>query len=684
MFGFHFGNKEKEKLTIKEKLDMYDMLIANFIAGNSIIEPNVILDNSKLSIGYSNLASETTLTKYFVIVDMPLFLPMHFIADLRRTCIANGVRVNTYIYSTPHKIRWDSPEMRNKLSIWKQFTNDIDSKNTTVFDYDVARYDQLARDRIFLSVDYLNSSEKENKRTTMKVSFLIELKCKRDDASMMNMANSIKAFKSMCSIEDIKYREVKANLMDWITALGLFSLKPVKEVTSRLTKKMLTDDVLSWFNTYRQGRIGDSGILLGIDIASYLPVLRKFKEDPEGADNWLISAQTGGGKSYFVKSLLTWLLADGFVVTVLDYEGDEYTNLAYYLSYNAPDDVQIISMGRGSSEYFDPMPIGDLTGDEEIDADLKKTAIDYTVAMYRTMLYGLKGKFTQEEEKVMSLAIRRVYDSVGVTEDRSTWKRSKVLSIEDVYRELADMVESKELVDNVGNLMHKAAQRIVNAASVYFEQGEAKYGTFARPIPSDKLFKAKFIDFSFGMKGATASSSDPVVLALKQLSVANISIQIANHCKYVKHCFNVKVWEEFQRWGALESSGEIIVNEITGGRKRGTVNLVITNNLKDLLDDTNRVNNALIDNIQSFAIGCIKSSKTIAEFCKKYSLQELQPTLMKLSASGGHMMGTRNKWKYAFCLAMDNGKKAVVKVNLPTELAKSDIFRSASIEKQGG
>ena len=678
-----FGKKDK-KLTFREKLDMYDMLIANFLAGNSIIEPSVVLDNSKLSIGYSNLASETTLTKYFTIVDFPTYLPLYFIANLRDGRILKpGVRINVYMYSTPHKIKWESPEMRSKLNIWKEYSEKINNEEMTVFEYRNKRDSLLANNRIQETTGYLNVAEKDQKRTTMKTSILIEIKCKRDDASLMNMTLVIKSFKDMCMADDIKYRELKGNLMDWVSYLGIFSLRYIKEIESKLTKKIFTDDVLAYFNPYRQGRVGTDGCMLGIDIHSSLPVFRKFKQDPEGADNWLISAETGGGKSYFVKYLLTNLLADNFVVMVLDYEGDEYTNLAYYLAYNAEEDVQIISMGKGSSQYFDPMPIGNLTGNDEIDSELKQTAIEYTVAMFRTMVCGLKGSLTNTENRVLSLAIRRVYDSAEVTEDKSTWKNSKNLTIRDVYEELVSMVDSKELVDEfTDNAEHKAALNIVDVASVYFNEGEAKFGIFENPIAIDSLLNARFIDFSFGNKGASSDTVDQISLALKQLSVANISIQIANHCKYVRHCFNVKVWEEFQRWGAIESSGNIIINEITGGRKRGTVNLIITNSLNSLLNEKNEVNRTLVNNIQSYAIGKITDLKTRKLFCDIYSRQELLPTLNQIGNVKGKGSGMQSKWKHSFCLAMDDGKTAVVKVMLPPKLAKSNIFTSTNIEQK--
>ena len=112
-------------------------------------------------------------------------------------------------------------------------------------------------------------------------------------------------------------------------------------------------------------------------------------------------------------------------------------------------------------------------------------------------------------------------------------------------------------------------------------------------MSANELYKAKFIVFSFGMKGATDSATDPTILALKQLSVAYVNIQISNYCKYVRHCFNVKVWEEFQRWGAAQGSSDTISNSITGGRKRGDVNFIITNDLASMLDDSNLLNTKL-------------------------------------------------------------------------------------------
>lgn len=677
---------KKQKQSLSDKIDMYDMIIANIAAGDSIIEPEQELDNSKIAIGFSNIASESMIAKYFAIANFPDWMNARFMDTVRGMCLMAGVKIDFYIYSQPHRIRWDSAEMRNKMSIWKNYT-ETTSTDVNVFEYRAKRDASLARERILWSTKYLNEAELDHRRTMMKVSFVVKISSKRDDESVINLGKSIRKFKSLCSVSDIKARELKINMIDWMQFLGIFSMQRIKEVVGKFPKKIMTDDILANFNSYKQGRVGNEGVPMGIDVLSRVPVLKKFKSDPDAAENWLISAGTGGGKSYFVKALLTYLVADNFVVTVMDYEGDEYSRLANYIRAGNPEDVRVISMGKGSTVYFDPMEIAMLTGDPEVDDDLKQTAMEYTLSIFRVIACGLEGTMDKSEEKVISTAVKRVYDAAGVTEDQETWHRSSGLRLSMVYEELKDMVESKEFVDeSTDNVKHKALMRIVDNASTYFEEGEAKAGAFKNPMSANELFKARFIVFSFGMKGANSSQADPIILALKQLSVANVGIQISNYCKYVRHGFNVKVWEEYQRWGSIKGSEDIISNCMTGGRKRGDVNFIITNDLAAMLDESNEVNKKLSQNIQSYAIGAIKDKDIRDKFCEKFGLMELKSSLERIAKAsyteggggtiGAKVSGAGNRYKHSFCLSLDNGKKAIVKVILPLELKNSKIFKT--------
>lgn len=677
---------------IAEKLDMYDMIIANLIAGNSIIEPTEKLDNSQIDIGFSNISSADQLTKYFMISKFPDFLKPRLIDEIRAKCMQPGVKINFYFNVSPHRINWDSPEMVNRMSIWRRYSNET-SANIDVFAYRSQRGNALARNRIITSTKYLNEAEAEYKRSFLNVYFIISISARRDEDSLVGMAESIRKLKEYCGLSEIKLTEFKINMIDWIRAIDPFSLNSTKELNEKLSRKVITDDILANFNSYKQGRVGIEGEPLGIDIMSGGPVMYKFKEDPNAAENWLISAETGGGKSLWVKVLLTFLMAAGFVVCVMDYEGDEYTNLANFIRAANPEDVKIVSMGKGSAVYFDPCEIPDITGDSDVDSDLKQNAIEFIMAIFRVIVHGLDGELTREEDKVLSLAIQRMYDTAGVTDDKYTWHRSKGLRLSDVYTEIKNMMESKELVDSDNdNLKHKAACTIIDSASIYFEPGESKSGTFKHAMSANELYKSKFIIFSFGMKGLGNNVGDPIILALKQLCVAYINIQISNYCKYVRHCFNVKVWEEFQRYGDAKGSADIIANVITGGRKRGDVNFILTNDLAAMLDPNNKLANKLHDNIQNYAIGRIPSESTRKSFVDQFNQQDVKNALDNIAKAGASKKKklkkksrVQNRYAYAFCVILNDGTRAVVKARVPDALLNSQLFATGvEVDKQKG
>ena len=154
----------------------------------------------------------------------------------------------------------------------------------------------------------------------------------------------------------------------------------------------------------------------------------------------------------------------------------------------------------------------------------------------------------------------------------------------------------------------------------------------------------------------------------------------------MKHCFNVKVWEEYQRWGEAEGSAEIICNAMTGGRKRGDINFIITNDLSNMLDSSNKVSATLSQNIQGMAIGYVKSTEVIHRFCEQKDLPDLEPVLRRISKdsgrkvtiadASGRVSAAESMFSHAFCLVLPDGRHAVTKVQLPKKLATSKLFRT--------
>lgn len=699
-----FGGKSKEdKLASKEakkqerssKFAMYDHLLASLYARNAIIEPQQELRMDNLNIGFNTLSSKTYISKYFIINKWPDWLDSRFMDRIRQKCLYPSVKINFYMYGENHVINWDSDEMRNKRNAWESYTNKEDE--VSEFDYRDKRETVLRKKRIRESWMYLNVAELEQHRTLCRMTMVVEIAGFRDESgeSLHNMQESIKMFKNYCADKGIKTRELKINLLDWLQYLSPLSLRYVKEVQSRVPRQVMTDDILANFNSYKQGKIGYRGMCIGMDVNSKVPVIKDVYANKDDAENWLVSAATGNGKSYFVKDKIFWALGLGIPVMIVDFEGDEYANMYHFVrSYNEKDAV-MVSMGKGNSCYCDPMIIPRLTGNDDIDATLKANAIANTTKMLSVIVKGnAKEVFNEWESGVVADAIKDVYDQYQVTEDRNTWINSKDIRLEMVYDMICDYVKKRTFLDEAtDNMKQRAAIEIREHMKVYFEEGSSKYGTFLNPISVENLYDASLIVFSYGESGKTASEIDSTLLQLKQLSVANIMNQLSNYCKYVKGTLNMKVIEEHQRWSEIEGSNEILSNIITGGRKRGDIIFIITNDLNSMLLDDKDCKR-IRQNLTSYAIGCIDDASVRERFCSLMELPDLLEPLKEIADANkkrkNSALGKKTdadmvkrdantRLSKAFCVVLDKSDRAIVKVMLPKSLADTDIFKTRKI-----
>lgn len=663
----------RKRAKFREKMDMYDMILASAFDKGSIVIPDDELDSRSLAVGFSCIASKKYVSKYYMIAGFPDFVKTQLYSEIRNDCSRQGVLIDFFTYSEPYKIDWTSPEMTSKMRVWKDYCKEH-NEEVDVFKYRDEKSNQDNRKRIILSTGYLNRAELDNGRTLAKTYIIVRVTARRDKESLINMASAIESLRSEQSKLGLKIRELRINMMDWARLLNPFSLMK-NDMYAKIPKKVVTDDIEANFCSIRQGKVGKTGVPLGMDIKSGQVVLYKFKEDVESAENTLIAGETGSGKSYFVKPLITYMIAQGTVGVIMDYEGDEYTNLGDYIAASNPDDVCMINIGKSSEYYFDPCPIPAETGEPSIDSSRKQTAMSYIKLMFQTMICDKDGMVLNKQQlKVISIAIQRMYDSVGVTDDSKTWhKRSQRLRIRNVYEEIKMMVENNEFYNpDGGNELHDAATDIVNATSVFFEPGEVYAGTFGIPLSIEKIYRAKLIIFQFGQKGEAASLTEAKIIKLKQIAVAYVNTLVSNYCKYVKKCLNFKIWEEGQRWLHLAGSAEIIINEITGGRKRGDINFIITNNISDLLKEADTLGEALTLNIQNYFIGRIPKKSTREKFCSEFKVTNMLPELDKIADNGKGRESSA--YRYAFALVLKNGSTPVVRSELPKAITESKLY----------
>lgn len=642
--------------------------------------------------GNATMSGKDYINYYYTIDGYPTDTPINFRDDIRFVTFA-GVRVSFISAFEPTKIDWNSPQIRSKIKTWESVEED--SVDVTSYNYNKYATSLNSRVRRKDSLIYLTDVGLR-KRNLFVYRTMMIISGNRGEAFDKSVVEVLDHCKSI----GLRVTRVEEDLPEYLKSFSPFSAQLSSGILKQVGKNTLPDEMIARFSTYSQGKIGKTGIIFGNDIHSGSAVYKQFKKHDVDAENILITAETGGGKSYFVKYLLLQLISYSyFNGTINDIEGDEYLPFANYLSHN--DKVVILNMAEGQGCYYDPFEIV-RTGVDRLDEDLFSFCKSFTNTIFRVLIGETLLEGNDWAQKILNNAISRAYSSLGVKEDdKTTWENTKGYGIFYVYDMFKDLYsecvalqgvseDSLELYEryklNPGYL--DTLDRVVAKLSEYFEpfeNGGIRSDVFKNKVNLRDIVDAKLLVNSFGMAGRSADTIDKTQMSLSQISAANISY-IRSIFSKARGMFNFKVWEEFQRWGQFPGSATTIKTAITGGRKLGDVNFIITNNVKELLDDDRF---AIFDNITSFAIGAIAASTTRERLCDELSVPMLLPELDSIVLKKGDTESfesesiTQSKYDKAFLVNLDKSVATIAKVELPTHIAKSSIFRTGVDIKKG-
>lgn len=683
--GF-YGNIEGYKGRIGA-IDVWKKMFIKSIKENDSSYPKV-RDYEFYGNSFATMSGKSKINFYYTMDGYPSSLPVNFRRDIRREA-KPGVRISFISTFEPTKIDWNSPQMRSKMRVWRSIEKDRDEVDEYNYVDNIGSSDNLKRRKA--SLVYLADADRRRKRNMFKYRTLMIVSGERGE----NFDKTISAVNEYCSTKKIVITRVDDNLDDYLRAFSPFSMELNNGILSSVGSNTIPDEQIARFSGYSQGKIGKRGTLIGTDIYSGFPVYKQFKRDATDAETFLVTAETGGGKSYLLKSILVQLTGDTkYNGTINDIEGFEYIPFGAFCANKSS--VVIINMAEGQGCYYDPFEI-ELTGDPQLDADMFNLSKSFT-SSYMSVLVGKK--LLDENtwaSKIVNNAIARAYSSLGVLEDdMSTWSNTKghggLFYVYSKFKELYDEyfklkksihdIEDLELSEryklNPGYL--DALDKVVAKLSEYFEpldKGGIRSNVFKKKVTLSEIATAKLVINSFGMAGKSADTIDQIQMALTQLSAAIISY-IRSVFSKAQGKFNFKVWEEFQRWGSFPGADTTIKTAVTGGRKLGDVNFIVTNNVKELLDDDKF---AIFDNVSSFAIGAIASENTRERLCKELSVPLLLPDLnaivtkkSKKDEDGDEQ--TTSMYDKAFLVHLDRTMSTIVKVFLPPHISKSNIFRT--------
>ena len=682
-----YGNVLGSNTRIKV-IDLWKRKIIDSIRLNDSMYPSV-RNHNFYSNGNAIMSGTDNICFLYTIDGYPKDIPINYRADIRKE--AKGVvRVSFISTFEPTRLDWQSPQMKSKMRTWK--TIEEESDVVTAYNYveNVSSMDSTERRKA--SLIYLADADQRRARNLFKYRTLMIISGTRGDA----FDKSVFEILNYCKNAGIVVNRVETNIPMFLRAFSPFSMELGNGALKEVGSNTITDEQIARFSNYAQGKIGRGGIIFGTDIFSGYNVYKQIKKKSTDAENILITAETGGGKSYMLKALLLQLVGlDEYTGTINDIEGFEYIPFGGFIANN--DKVVVLNMAEGQGCYYDPFEIV-LTGDPDLDKDMFSYSKSFTNSI---MCVCIGAKLLTENtwaQKIINNAISKAYTDIGVSENEpETWTRTKSRDLFYVYSKFKELYDEYFVLKgkNIDELpLHDryklndgyidALDKVVANLSEYFEplaNGGIRSDVFREKVSLSDIVDAKLVINSFGMAGKSADTVDKTQMSLAQLSAANISY-IRSVFSKAKGKFNFKVWEEFQRWGQFPGSATTIKTAITGGRKLGDVNFIITNNVKELLDDDRF---AIFDNITSFAVGAIASANTRERICAQLSVPQLLPELDALvlkrgdstSFEGSNEEGdTLSIYDKAFLVHLDKSVTTIVKMNLPKHVANSEIFKT--------
>lgn len=680
-----YGNSNNSKTKIGF-IDLWKRYLINLWKKDCSTYPKM-REYNYYSNGNATMSGKDNINFYYTIDSYPSKIPMDFKDEIRKEA-RSGVRISFISTFEPTRIDWTSPQMRSKIRTWKSIEDDAEEVDEYNYIENISSMDSNQRRKA--SLVYLADADQRRRRNLFRYRTMMIISGKRGE----NFDKTVFEVQEYCRNQGIGITRVENDMSDFIRAFSPFSMELGNGILSQVGSNTIPDEQIARFSYYNQGKIGKGEIMFGTDIYSGYAVYKQIKRKDTDAENILLSAETGGGKSYFLKALLVQLCGfDEYNGTINDIEGFEYIPFAGFLANHSK--VVILNMAEGEGCYYDPFEII-LTGNKDLDKDLFQFSKSFTNSYMCVLIGSTLLNENVWAQKIVNNAIAKAYADLGVLEfDSSTWTRTQGHDLFYVYGKFKELyaeciklseisdVSSLELYDryklNPGYL--DALDKVVAKLSEYFEpleNGGVRNNVFRKRVSLNDIVDAKLVINSFGMAGKSADTIDQTQMALSQLSASNISY-IRSVFSKAQGKFNFKVWEEFQRWGSFPNSVNTIKTAITGGRKLGDINFIVTNNIKELLDDDKF---AIFDNVTSFAIGAIASAKTRQRVCEQLSVPQLLPDLDALVTKKGNAESvesdseTMSMYDKAFLIHLDKSITTISKMILPKHISESDIFKT--------
>ena len=649
----------------KLKFEMYFQYLLYAITKGGKVRRNSKLGKDSFQIELDRIYTYNNVIKIWAIEMLPEMVDVDYEFEFKQQ-FSNMIPNSTLLIkevSLPYYIDFESDDLSYHLSYWAKVAKSTAQDDSEISNdalrfltesskrFNVKTYNK----RMIRSFYKVKEYQRRQHFFTKTYKFLYVYT--PDDSTMRDAESLIKNYFS----NGFNVYPIKKYIPEFIKTFGCAYLQENVLPMRKVTPLILSDLDVAELEPHEQGVIGDMGTCVGVDVDNNAPVWLSFTSDAKG-QTILITAKTGEGKSFFIKGIALFHKMQGHRMVFMDYEGQEYT--PFINNYGGLR----ISQGLDNAVCVNTLKIGNCNELSDKDADIRfQKCMNATNRIFKILYADTDEEIESSDldaliDDVLSFAYKKVNVYEGI---KSTYANSDKLTYFDIYDTLEIMNQGTMSVNKHGKLIDSCLKRL---HSYWSREGSKKY---------DEIFAADSLQISLGMSEQNENTVPHKEILLKYFNMDYIITEYNTYNR--KHnLFTAVFIEELQRAAGSKRLLSLYNHLVTGGRKLNLINYLITNSVSVLLNNKDSLDAVAIkSNISTLLVGMLEEDDR-NDIVKAFSMQKVSDLLEEVSTSP-----TMDN-----CFLLQYTKKrvkdaAVVRMDLPDEIAHSPVFDTRTVVKEG-
>lgn len=574
------------KVSKKERFLRTRMWFSTFIStiynDRGVIPPNI---GNNILVGNNMYITKNGLSAYVLIREFSEDTPVAFISHIMKEVKdkVNDVVIDFTMKNKRYWIDTSASGLKSRVTTWERT---LDNPNVLP---------SLAKRsaRLLYTVDVVKSGEK-----IYQSRMYITVRAKTGSRLQMGI-------KCLCESLDsygISYKVIKSNMQMHLDYVAEMSNKVVKKIKD-VPRFLMSNETIAEILPSIQGLNDENGTLMGIDMQSLGPYYINFRLSAN-AKNIYIAAQSGFGKTFLALNWIVDMYANDYNLCIMDIKGTEFAQFTKAVN------GKVLSQRTDSTFYVNTFRWikSDVTNDSyRAYADTKFNLSKQIMLL----ICDIDDRRVSKAEALIEEFLKAAYTSVGVlTDNPNTWSRTDSLTPYVVY-EMFDRYLSHDVMLKYSDVAEEMRERL----KIYMFKGGSRAYMFRDAYSYKDILDTRVLTFDFGLL-ETSGEQDPVMFKLRVMFMNILNDEFVAY-KKSKGEWTVKVLEESQI--VKDYILDIYVKEITMGRARNQINIMLGNSISSLVD--NPKSKAAIENINIMCLGVLnQSSKDYV--IKEFNLSE--------------------------------------------------------------